>query len=64
MTKEDLELIKNYQRWRRDDNGTLPMPSPTEIGIALDKLIAYCEMCIKLNKDENIQFKGIYTALY
>jgi hypothetical protein len=51
MTQEDLDFIKNYQRWRRDDEGTLPMPSPTEIGIALDKLIAYCEMCIKLNED-------------
>ena len=51
MTQEDLDFIKNYQRWRRDDEGTLPMPSPTEIGIVLDKLIKYCEMCMKLNED-------------
>ncbi len=54
MTKEDLDLIKYYQKWRRDDGHFGTMPNPTEIGIALDKLIAYCEMCMKLNEDENI----------
>jgi hypothetical protein len=51
MTKEDLDFIKNFQAWRRDNEGTIPQPHPTEIGIALDKLIAYCEMCMKLNED-------------
>lgn len=55
MTKEDLELIKTYQKWRRDESDVpLPMPSPKEVGKALDKLIAYCEMCMKLNENENI----------
>ena len=51
MTQEDLEFIKNYQAWRRDNEGTITQPHPTEIGIALDKLIKYCEMCMKLNED-------------
>ena len=51
MTQEDLEFIKNYQAWRRDNEGTIPQPHPTEIGIALDKMIAYCEMCMKLNEN-------------
>lgn len=54
MTKEDLELIKRYQAWRRDDDETIEMPTPREIGIALDRLIAYCEMCMKLDEDENL----------
>jgi hypothetical protein len=53
MTKEDLELIKSYQAWRRDDNNDpltrLPMPNPTEIGIALDKIIDYFELKFKKN---------------
>lgn len=44
MTQEDLDLIKRYQAWRRDE-------SPTEVGKALDRMIAYCELCIKLNKN-------------
>ena len=51
MTNEDLELIKYWQRWRRDNDNELEMPSPTQVGIALDKMIAYCEMCLKLNED-------------
>jgi hypothetical protein len=53
MTKEDLDLIKQFQLWRRGDE-TIEQANPTEIGIALDKLISYCEMCMKLNEDENI----------
>jgi hypothetical protein len=53
MTKADLKLIKDYQAWRRDNNNDpltrLPMPNPTEIGIALDKMIAYCELKFKKN---------------
>jgi hypothetical protein len=49
MTQEDLDFIKNYQAWRR--GAEIPQPNPTEIGIALDKLIAYCEMCMKLNEN-------------
>ena len=52
MTKEDLDLIKRYQSWRRDDSDApQPMPSPTEVGKALDRMIAYCELCMKLNED-------------
>ena len=55
MTQEDLELIKRYQAWRRDDSDDpltrLPMPNPTEVGKALDRMIAYCELCMKLNDD-------------
>ena len=49
MTQEDLDFIKNYQAWRRGSE--IPQPHPTEIGIALDRMIAYCELCIKLNED-------------
>ena len=49
MTQEDLDFIKNFQEWRR--GAEIPQPHPTEIGIALDKLIKYCEMCLKLNED-------------
>lgn len=49
MTKEDLDLIKRYQAWRRDDSDApQPMPSPTEVGKALDRMIAYCELCMKI----------------
>ena len=51
MTQEDLDFIKNYQAWRRDNEGTIPQPNPTEIGKALDRLIAYCELCMKLNEN-------------
>jgi hypothetical protein len=54
MTQEDLDLIIYYQEWRRNDSGELKMPNPKDVGIALDKMIAYCEMCMKLNEDENI----------
>jgi hypothetical protein len=27
------------------------MPNPKDVGIALDKMIAYCEMCMKLNEE-------------
>ena len=47
MTQEDLDFIKNFQEWRR--GAEIPQPNP--IGIALDKLIKYCEMCMKLNED-------------
>jgi hypothetical protein len=51
MTQEDLELIIYWQKWRRDDSGELEMPNPKKVGIALDKMIKYCEMCMKLNED-------------
>lgn len=52
MTQEDLDLIKRYQAWRRDESGIpQPMPNPTEVGKALDRMIAYCELCMKLNKN-------------
>jgi hypothetical protein len=52
MTKEDLELIKYWQRWRRDESeDPLPMPNPTEVGQALDRMIAYCELCMKLESE-------------
>ena len=55
MTQEDLDLIKYYQAWRRDDSNDpltrLAMPNPTEVGKALDRMIAYCELCMKLNEN-------------
>ena len=55
MTQEDLDLIKYWQKWRRDDSDDpltrLPMPNPTEVGKALDRIIAYCELCMKLNEN-------------
>jgi hypothetical protein len=52
MTQEDLELIKSHQSWLRDTEGILSMPIPTEYYCEMiDKMIAYCEMCIKLNED-------------
>lgn len=54
MTQEDLDLIKRYQAWRRDENDNpltrLPTPNPTEIGKALDKMIAFCEAEMKKDK--------------
>jgi hypothetical protein len=49
MTKEDLELIKYYQAWRRDSNAGIEMLNPTAVGKALDKMIAYCELKFKKN---------------
>lgn len=55
MTQEDLDLIKYYQAWRRDESDhpltRLAMPNPTEVGKALDRMIAYCELCMKLNEN-------------
>ena len=39
--KTALQIIKDYQIWRR--GGTHPMPNPTYIGQAFDVLIAYVE---------------------
>jgi hypothetical protein len=36
-----LQIIKDYQIWRR--GGQNPMPNPTYIGQAFDLLIAYVE---------------------
>jgi len=56
MTKKDLELIKYYQKWRRDDNNDpltrLPMPNAREVGMALDKMIAYCETNLNDKNDK------------
>lgn len=50
MTKEDLELIKSYQEWRRERNVEM---NPTEL--AIDRMITYCELCLKLDEDaENL----------
>jgi hypothetical protein len=52
MTQEDLELIKSHQSWLRDTDGILSMPIPTEYYCEMiDKMIEYCELCIKLNED-------------
>jgi hypothetical protein len=52
MTQEDLELIKSHQSWLRDTEGILSMPIPTEYYCEMiDKMIEYCELCIKLNED-------------
>lgn len=39
--KTALQIIKDYQIWRR--GGTHPMPNPTYIGQAFDVLVAYVE---------------------
>jgi len=52
MTEQDLELIKQYQLWRRDNDGIHEMPNPTEIGKALDKIIAFCELVMKLDEND------------
>lgn len=53
MTKEDLELVKYWQKWRRDTSVIpIPMPNPTEVGKALDKMIAYCETILKNENDK------------
>lgn len=52
MTQKDLDLIKRYQAWRRDDSDApQPMPSPHLVGKALDRMIAYCELCMKLESE-------------
>ena len=43
MTKEDLELIKYYQ--------SLVVKSDSKYQKALNRMIAYCELCLKLNDD-------------
>lgn len=43
MTKADLELVKKWQAWRRDDTGDLPMQDPKKVGKSIDKMIAYFE---------------------
>ena len=45
MTKTPQELadfLKNYNRWRRSDTDQ-PMPDPTELGEAIDQVIAILE---------------------
>jgi hypothetical protein len=40
-TKEALELLKVHNEWRR--GAEIPMPHPTEIGVAIDKAIEVME---------------------
>ena len=46
MTRADaLKILRDYQRWRRDEDGgddapSIPMPEPRLIGLALDVAIA------------------------
>lgn len=42
MTQEDLDLIKSYQVFVTTDS---------EYQKALDRMIAYCELCMKLNEN-------------
>ena len=45
MTKTPQELaayLKSYNRWRRSDTDE-PMPDPTELGQAIDQVIAILE---------------------
>lgn len=52
MTQKDLDLIKRYQSWRRDESDApQPIPNPAEVGKALDRIIEYCELCMKLNEN-------------
>jgi hypothetical protein len=56
MTKEDLELVKKWQAWRRDNTGDLPMQDPIVVGKSIDKMIAYFEEKFNKNKpDENVK---------
>jgi len=50
MTKADLKIIKEYQRWRRNHNAGIEMLNPTAVGKALDKIIIYFEE--KFNKND------------
>ena len=43
MTQEDLELIKYYQ--------SLTIKSDSKYQKSLDRMIAYCELCMKLNEN-------------
>jgi hypothetical protein len=42
MTNEDLELIKYYQ--------SMVIKSDSEYQKALNRMIAYCELCMQLEK--------------
>ena len=53
--KTALQIIKDYQIWRR--GGQNPMPNPTYIGQAFDVLIAYVE---GMEKAED--FEGLVHA--
>ena len=43
MTQEDLDLIKYYQ--------SLIIKSDSKYQKALDRMIAYCELCMELNEN-------------
>lgn len=36
-----IEILENYNKWRRDDEGDYIQQSPKEIGIAIDVVVDY-----------------------
>ena len=40
---EAITILKEYNRWRRDNDGIVEMPSPKLIGQAIDVMIEYME---------------------
>lgn len=42
--KEAIEILENYQLWRRDTEEVgYKMPSPTELGVAIDVILENCK---------------------
>ena len=53
QTENALKLLKEYNAWRRDSEGKLQIPDPTEIGLALDCVIEALELA-EIEQDDNL----------
>ena len=55
--KQTSQLLQQFNDWRRDKNvpNSKEMPSPTEIGIAIDKAIHFIKSFISLQPDCHFQ---------
>lgn len=56
--KSTIELMKQYQAWRR--GADIPQPSPAAIGAGLDQLILAAERYEKVRRLTPHQFKGLW----
>ena len=41
MLQTAIKVVSNYNKWRRDNAGKYEMPDPSELGVAIDVIIAY-----------------------
>ena len=53
--QEAIEILTNYNLWRRDDNtpNSHKMPDPKEIGIAIDKAVESMKWIVSIGGGHN-----------